>query len=340
MKIRKLEKFIQQNSPDGGFLQSEEWQKFQENVGQKTFNIAKNNFLAKIIEHKLPIVGRYFYIPRGPLFENRNTLKDIKKGMKLLFNLAKENNIGWVRIDPVNKENLEILKNNINFQIRKAPHNMQPRQIFIIDILKSEENLLAEMKSKTRYNIRLAKRKGVECNSYTLSDNKFEKNFKEFLKLVYQTANRKKVKFHNSNYYQKMIKIISEENIKLYVAKYKGKIITANLIIFFGNTATYLHGASADKYKNVMAPFLLQWQIILDAKKRGIEKYDFGGVEIESRDGDLIVLNTRWQGISRFKLGFSVVAKPFEFPGSYDIIINKKRYFVYKFLRKTREILN
>ncbi len=336
MDKQKIEKFIQENSPDGGFLQSEEWRKFQENVGKKTFNIFNDAFWANIIEHKLPIVGKYLYISRGPVLKTKINKKEIENALEKLLKLAKKNKAGWIRFEPCNNKILKNIKNSIKFNIVKAPHDMQSRQIFIVDISKNEEELLTEMKSKTRYNIRLAKRKGVVYNSYNFSDEKFGKKFDKFLELVEKTASRKGVKFHQKNYYWKMVESIPEKNLKLYVAEYQGKIITANLILFFGNTATYLHGASADEYKNVMAPFLLQWQIILEVKKNGFTRYDFGGVKTENKKGELMISETKWRGISKFKLGFSKITKPFEFPGSYDIIVNKKKYFAYKLLQKLK----
>lgn len=119
-------------------MQSEYWRKFQEGVGRKTFNISSENFWANIIEHKLPVIGKYFYIPRGPVIsgqESANSEQHIRK----IINLAKNNNVGWIRIEPKNREILDAIKSNINYKVQKAPHDMQPREIFVIDITKSEE---------------------------------------------------------------------------------------------------------------------------------------------------------------------------------------------------------
>ncbi len=77
---------------------------------------------------------------------------------------------------------------------------------------------------------------------------------------------------HPESYYRKMFETIPAEILKLYMAEYENKIIAANIVIHYGNTATYLHGASDNEYRNVMAPYLLQWQAILDAKKAGLNK--------------------------------------------------------------------
>jgi lipid II:glycine glycyltransferase (peptidoglycan interpeptide bridge formation enzyme) len=323
----QIKKFIQDNSPDGGFLQSPEWQKFQESVGRKIFNISGNNFWANIIEHSLPIVGKYFYVPRGPIIKQE---ADIKEQIGKLINLSKDNNIGWIRIEPANEEILNAIRNNTNYRIVKAPHDMQPKELLMIDIKKSEEEILAQMKPKTRYNIKLAEKKGVKTRSAERTEQN-EKYIDEFLRLVAVTAERNKITSHPENYYKKMFESIPSDILKLYIAEYKDKIIAANLVVFYGNTCIYLHGASDDEYRNVMAPYMLQWRQIRDAAEEyGI--YDLGGIRTEEG-------NNNWKGITRFKTGFSPVTKPTEFPGSYDIIIDPMRYYLYIFIQKIKNII-
>ncbi len=370
--------FIQTNSPDGGFLQSKEWRKFQEATGRKTFHIdsfeaqelsswkprslalGELGFWANIIEHSLPISGKYFYAPRGPVChpELDSGSKEIpdqvrndnsfKIGMTEIIDLAKKENVGWIRIDPASSAILDLIKNNIHFQIKKAPHDMQPREIFAIDITKPEEQLLSEMKSKTRYNIRLAEKKGVKIsvitkNSHPEIDSGSAKldsgseagmtnrYFDEFLRLVKITSERQGITPHPENYYRQMFETLP--NLKLYVAEHAEKVIVANLVLTFGTTVTYLHGASDDKYKNLMAPYLLQWRQIQDAKAAGCDKYDFGGVKF----GD--DKNNDWVGITRFKTGFSPNTKLIEFPGSYDIILNPVKYKIYRIIQKIKSYL-
>jgi len=154
----------------------------------------------------------------------------------------------------------------------------------------------------------------------------------KFIKLVSLTAKRKGINFHEENYYRKMIEAIHSDIISLYCAEYDGRIIAANLAVFYGETATYLHGATEDEYRNVMAPYLLQWQAILDAKKKGCKFYDFGGVSVNGN-------NLNWSGITKFKLGFSQNTKPLEFPGSYDIVINPVKYNLYRTIQKIKSLV-
>lgn len=329
--IKLIKNFIQTNSPDGGFLQSVEWGKFQESFSRKTFNIDGENCWANIIEHELPVVGKYFYIPRGPIISISNQIPNaddqIKKSILSLKDLAGKNNIGWIRFDANDSNILKILSKN--FRVKKAPHDMQPKEIFVIDITKSEEALLAEMKSKTRYNIKLSQKNKVTIfEIHNLDSTAQNKYVEKFIELVKITAKRNKITPHADEYYRKMFKTIPEENLKLYLAEYDDKVIAANVVAFYGKVATYLHGASDNEYRSIMAPYLLQWQAILDAKTAGCEAYDMGGIKTEGSGS--------WAGITRFKTGFSTMTKPLEFPGSYDIVLNPFKYNLYKILQRIR----
>lgn len=313
------------NSPDGGFLQSGWWSRFQEMAGKKILNIKGGAFWANIIEHRLPIVGKYFYIPRGNILKIKD--KDVRNYFDNLIDLAKSNSAGWIRIEPVSNEILNLAKKNINLPIIKAPHDMQPRELFIIDITKSTEDLLAAMKPKTRYNIRLAEKKAVKI---VISN---EKEYVDhFCDLVEITSARQGITAHPRSYYQKMFETIPSENIKLYCAEFEGEIIAANIMIFFDNTATYLHGASDDRFRNVMAPYLLQWRQIQDARKNGATEYDFGGIKTGT-------VENNWAGITRFKQSFSPTTESIKFPGSYDIIVSAPKYYIYRIIQKIKSLI-
>jgi peptidoglycan pentaglycine glycine transferase (the first glycine) len=331
---------MEKNEKNSEFLQSAQWRKFQESVGRKTFLLESEDFLASVIEHSLPIVGKYWYAPRGPIFN-----ENIKKGMQQLIELGRKEEAGWIRIEPKSTEMLEIIRNTMEIsvnklQIVKAPHDMQPREIFAIDISKSEEELLAQMKPKTRYNIRLAQKHKISVQAISNFQFPISNEYVEaFLKLTKEMAARHGITAHPEEYYRKMVENLPAEMLRIYVAEYEGKIIAANLVLFFEKTVTYLHGASGNENRNVMAPFLLQWQAILDAKKLGFERYDFGGVRTISNIQNSTDNKNTWEGITTFKLGFSPSTKPVEFPGSYDIIINPAKYAMYRGLQRAKELM-
>jgi lipid II:glycine glycyltransferase (peptidoglycan interpeptide bridge formation enzyme) len=328
---------------NNNFLQSEIWRKFQVSVGREVFFIGEESVSASIIEHSLPIVGKYFYIPRWPsarisnyqfLISNQTSNSNDQIFNKLI-SLAKENNVGWIRIEPENENFFELTK---DFKIEKAPHDMQPRENFVMSITKTEEELLAEMKEKTRYNIKLSQKRGVKIETCNMQHETCNKNIEEFLKLIKQTSDRKGIKSHPESYYKKMLENIPAENLKLYLAEYENATIAGILVIYFGKTATYLHGASSDEFRNVMAPYLLQWQAIQDAKKAGMTEYDFGGIKTCDMQHETCNKNG-WAGITKFKMGFSPETKPKEFPGSYDIVINPFKYALYRALQKVKSLI-
>jgi len=114
-------------------------------------------------------------------------------------------------------------------------------------------------------------------------------------------------------------------SFKLYLAEYKDRVIAASLVSFFGNMATYVHGASSSEFRNLMAPHFIQWQAICDAKDKGLAYYDFCGIDSE-----------RWPGVTRFKKGFG--GEEISYPGTYDLVFDQKFYTAYRFFRKLRRL--
>jgi peptidoglycan pentaglycine glycine transferase (the first glycine) len=171
------------------------------------------------------------------------------------------------------------------------------------------------MHQKTRYNIRLAEKKGVKI--YEAGPEKFD----DFWQLMTVTCERDKYRLHSRNYYAQML--AEKKLIKLYLAEFKNKPIAAVLASFSGDTVTYMHGASANDERNVMAPFLLQWEIIKSAKLAGYKYYDFYGID-----------EKKWPGVTRFKKGFG--GEEINYTGTFDLVFNSTWYNIYKILRKFR----
>jgi len=309
----------------GSFLQSFEWGEFQRGLGRKIWRIKNDNFQASVIRHTLPLGRSYLYCPRGPIITDNtqhttnNFLSEIKK-------IAKTEKAIFLRVDPewlVGEGREEMLK---ELGFAKSFKEIQPKETLILDLTKSEEELLDGMHPKTRYNIRLAERHGVQIlNPKSEILNKFQtsnsndQNFEEFWKLLQETTKRDKFKPHPKEHYQKLLELIP--GASLFLAEYQNKIIAANIVVFFGKQATYLHGASDFEFRNLMTPHLLQWRQILEAKKQGLTEYDFWGID-----------EKKWPGLTRFKKGFG--GKELEYIGSWDSVFDKKQYAAYKLLTK------
>ncbi len=317
------------------FLQSPEWARFQETNGREAVQTESG---AYGFVHTLPIVGSYLYFPRFP----GGNISDAQSILKSLVLLAQQKKLGWIRVEPETEEIVHVCEHVIslwreNEQIRliKAPHDMQPRETFVVDISKSEEEILAQMKAKTRYNVRLAEKKGVRI--FMTREKKYQDIF---LTLIEATAKRQNILPHPKSYYEKMIAVFPAEKLMLFVAEYEGVVLAANLVLFAGDTATYLHGGTSDAHREVMAPVLLQWEQMREAKRRGCVWYDFGGVSVSAEINSHQSKIAAWEGITRFKLGFSPDTIPTTFPGCYDMVVDQKRYELYSHLRFLQKSLS
>lgn len=275
------------------FLQSKEWAGFQKSLGRKIWQI--DNIL--FIKHNLPLNKNYLYSPRCEgKFLSESFLEKVKE-------IAKKENSIFFRIEPIEDIYLK------NFE---KSTNLQPQRTLILDLKKSEKEILNQMHQKTRYNIRLAEKKGVVIKKGD------KKDIEKFLPLLEDTAKRGGFHSHIKEYYKKMLEI---PGIEIFLAEFKDKIIAANIVIFFDKITTYLHGASDYNYRNLMAPHLLQWEQIKEAKKRGCVEYDFWGIDEE-----------KWPGVTRFKKGFG--GKEISYLGAFDLVFNSLWYKIYKIARK------
>ena len=314
IKRDKLNEFVSRQKYSQ-FLQSWEWGEFQRKVSGKIWRlgIEEDNKLvgvATLIKKTLPMGKSYFYCPRGPVFGIK---KDELRMMNLLFNeikiVAKTEGAMFLRFEPLKKIQ------NSKFKIQNSL-DVQPSKTLILNLSKTEDEILKNMHQKTRYNIKLAEKKGVEVFEAGIE------KFDDFWQLMAETSGRDNFRLHGIDYYKKMLEIDSNF-IKLFFAKYKNKIIGISLVSFFGDTATYMHGASASESRNVMAPYLLQWQVIKLAKSKGQKYYDFFGID-----------EKKWPGVTRFKKGFG--GQEFKYPGTFDLVLSSSWYNIYKMVRKTR----
>ena len=219
-----------------------------------------------------------------------------------------------------------------NFRIEKTATDIQPPDTVLLSLLESEEKILSEMKSKWRYNIRLASKKGVEVKSYSAKDADFPCAFEEFFKLFMQTSERDGVQFHQKNYYLGLLNSSAETQnapiVRLYLAKHEADVLAGIITLFCKKEAVYLYGASGNIKRNFMPAYLLQWNAICDAKKIGCPVYDFYGCPPEENK------NHPMHGLFLFKTGFG--GKLIHRPGSFDVVLKKNWYAFYKTAEKVR----
>ena len=224
----------------------------------------------------------------------------------------------FIRFDPpldfASTESCAAWKNSLLEQeqgrgVRFAVDNTQPPDTVILDLTLSEEELLSRMKSKWRYNIGLAKKKGVLVRRAAADT--LARDIEIFYALYLETAARDKIAIHSRAYYESLLQKASARPLaSLYIAEHEGAAIAAIITLFFNSQAVYLYGASSNAKRSLMAPYLLQWQAITDAKKSHCAAYDFYGIPPDDNPSHPM------HGLYRFKTGFggAVVHRP----GSID----------------------
>jgi len=233
--------------------------------------------------------------------------------LKKIKEIAKKENSIFLHIEPF----LEIpfLKKGHFYEKSNSLKRFQPQRVLILDLKKSEEEIFNNISSGTRYNIKLAQRKGVKIISH-------KAKFEEFYKLLKDTAKRQKFCIYQKEYFKKLLEIEDNDfKTELFLAEYNTKIISAIIMAFFNKTAISLHSASDYQYRKLKANSLLRWQTILRAKKENCEKYDFWGID-----------EKKWPSLTYFKKNFG--GKKFEYPESIDIIFQTNWYKLYKIFKK------
>ncbi len=283
------------------FLQSWAWGLFQEQTGKKVIRLGIKDggqlraaCQAFVMRH--PLGRSSLYVPRGPVIDQHLALPEYTEAFQAMLDglaeQAKQSNVDFLRLEsPFDRRApTSGLVNNLRKWRICSPH--QPAATLLLDLRSMEADLLMGQHQKTRYNLNLARKKGVQV---VRSD-----DMDIFLALSHATAARDRITLHPDGYYQTMLSVLKEHGMaELFTAQFEGKTIAANIVLRYGDTATYLHGASSNEHRNVMAPYLLQWEQIVWAKRSGARWYDFWGVA-PSDAGE----GHSWAGISRFKRGF------------------------------------
>jgi lipid II:glycine glycyltransferase (peptidoglycan interpeptide bridge formation enzyme) len=345
MKARILDKseenlwdeFIAQH-PLSTIHQTTSWAHFQQKIpsrGKYWIIVLQENSKiiggTLLIHYSLPKGYCWLYAARGPLI-NYGTKEKSQEQMDLLLSsikpLAKEQNAIFLRIDPPIKKQSHppIFKN-----FHAAHTGFQPEHTLILDLTESEEAILKQMKPKGRYNIRLATKKHVEIYEANPRDkNTFNSDLDDFYELLRQTTARDEFSAHNKDYYQTMLQtLIPANSAALYLAKYNNKTIAGIIITFNKETATYYYGASGNEYRNVMAPYLLQWHAMKKAKAKHYKHYDFFGIAPSQAK------NHSWKGVTQFKKKFGGAQISYQPPQEFAF---KKLlyaiYRIYKWLKK------
>ena len=310
------------------FQQSPEWAKVK--TSWKNEIVLAEDENGKIIGaisvliRKIPIFGNIMYSSRGPICDIHDiqVMKQLTDGIKELA--RKYNAIVYKGEPDIESKDEEFRKivTSLGYKIKDDAKNfrdeIQPRYVFRLDIKgKTEEEIFAGFHSKTRYNVRLATKKGVVVKEGTRED------LKEFHKIMVETGARDGFIIRPLSYFEKMYDELAPKHMKLLMAYYEDKPISGVIPIFYGNKTWYLYGASSNEHRNLMPNYLLQWEMIKLALKNKSDIYDLRGVPGVADNSN---------GLYRFKKGFG--AEYTEFVGEVYIEFKPIMYKLYKISEK------
>lgn len=313
-------------------LQSWPWGEFRKETGVQISRLIQTPLrqgfagqegleVFQITWHKIPKTKHFIgYCPKSAIPDT--------EALEAIFQLAQNRNAIMVKFEPNEKageethEKIEVLKRDFKL-VKGKP--LFTKYSFQLDISKSEEDLLKGMHQKTRYNLRLAEKRGVKI----VEDNS-EKGFEEYWTLMEETTKRQGFFAHGKKYHRQMWQtMIGQGAGHLFKAVYEGETLTAWVLFELNGVLYYPYGASSDKHREVMANNLMMWEAIKFGKKQGAKLFDLWGSLGPNPDP-----NDPWYGFHRFKQGYGAELQ--EFVGSYDLVIRSTGYRLYQLAEKLR----
>ena len=314
------DRFVE-TADDTGFMQSSLWAMFRASSGYEYF--------AVIVKEQDTIVGGalvakwsysprscFYYIQDGPLLPDDESLAH-QVYATVLENVeahrkAEAQTVSHLRIEP-RWQRLPPFVCGFRPLAFDDPIT-EPRNTLCVDLRASDEQLLERMKSKGRYNIRVAAKHGV-C---VVEDSSAE-GLSDFLRIQGRTAKRQGISGKPASYFRDLVSLFTPTcKIALYFAQYKGRRLAAALVVYFGRRATYFFGGSLVLHRNVMAPYLLHFEIMRRARDLGFHHYDFWGIAPADQS------DHPWQNITAFKRKFG--GHEIELVPTLDYVYNAAAY--------------
>jgi peptidoglycan pentaglycine glycine transferase (the first glycine) len=282
--------------PNTHMLQTTAWGELKGTFEWEPVRIVSGNSGAQVLMRKFLFGFTLAYIPKGPVGIDWSPLwMEIDK-------VCKDKKAFVLTIEPDFWENDDekTIENNLPPGFRKGIRAIQPRRTLVVDLKGTQDEMLDRMKQKTRYNIKLAVKKGV--NIRTSSD------IGVFAQMMQVTGDRDRFGVHNKGYFQRVYDLFhTQGECELLIAEYAGKDLAGLMVFQHGKRAWYLYGASKDIERERMPAYLLQWEAMLWAKQKGCEIYDLWGVpdeDVEKLETEFMNRHEGLWGVYRFKRGF------------------------------------
>jgi peptidoglycan pentaglycine glycine transferase (the first glycine) len=318
--------------PAGHLLQTWAWGELKARFGWHAIRLAvvkEEHILAgaQVLFRPVPPAFSLAYVPKGPLvnWTDRTQANALLAG---LHRLCRSKHSILLKIEP-HASNNDALRDAISrYGFIVSPFTVQPPRTILVDLTPAEEAILAAMKQKTRYNIRLAARKGVTVRHGTSRD------LPTFYRLMQITSQRDRFGIHSLDYFRAAFELLAPDRVALLLAEVQGEPVAGLMVFKHGATAYYLFGASSNTHREKMPTYLLQWEAMRCAKAYGCQSYDLWGIP----DADEATLEAKFVadgepsaglwGVYRFKRGFG--GRVTRAVSTFDFVYNRPLYWVYR----------
>lgn len=312
-------------------LQSWEWGEFKRLNGQKVERIGifdDNGKLLSAVQvtfHKVALGMSVGYLPKGtmPDEEQLAALKEIGQRSGAIFTKVEPNVM--IPVSESKNANFDSINKFIYARGGRKAQPLFTPHTFLLDLTPSEEELFAALHPKTRYNVRLALKKGVR-----IVDDSSDDGLETFIKLLSETTSRQNFYAHNAKYYRDLWKTVGRSGMmKIFHAVYQDTVIVSWIIFLFNGRLYYPYGASSVLHREVMASNLMMWETIKYGKAHGASSFDMWGALGENPNP-----KDPWYGFHRFKQGYAG-ALMVNFP-TFDLVYNPLYYQLFILANKLR----
>ena len=314
------DRFVTESAP-GHLLQSWGWGELKALAGWSPLRlalydgdqvVAAAQVLRRTAPHMPLRAGHLAYIPRGPVIDWSQPALCTSFFSHLTTCLRGQGAIA-LRMEPelpADAPEVELVVMRMDAMRMHPTSTVQPLRTIVVDLSPTEEALLAQMKEKWRYNVRLAGRKGVTVRAAQSSA-----DVSSWYRLLQTTGARDQFGIHTADYYLNAWNIFApRDEARLLLAEYDGQLLSGIFVGLFAHQAIYLYGASSNEQRQLMPNYLLQWEAMRWAKQRGAHSYDLWGIPATDAEDEAMA------GVCRFKRGWG--GRVVQFIGCYEAIYN------------------
>lgn len=321
--------------PAGHVLQSWGWGELKRRFGWRVDRLAlATGPAAQVLYRPLPGgVGSIGYVPKGPLVD----WSDQAAAAALLAAirpLARRQRAICLKVEPDAEESEGLARQLTALGLRPSAQLIQPPRTIVVDLDGTPDDVLARMKQKTRYNVRLAARKGV-----TVRPAAEGADLAAFYELMAITARRDAFAIHSRDYYDVAYRLfVPEGQGRLLLAEREGRLLAGLMALAVGQTACYMYGASADEDRELMPTYVLQWEAMQWAREQGCRCYDLWGVPDEDEatlEAGFTQRSDGLWGVYRFKRGFG--GRLVRSAGAWDLVYAPLHFKLYSLAMALRQ---